>query len=231
MLGDEGNAASRLVGALSATDAGNPRHDDEQRYRAVVSALLDVRPDHVGGYFDEALDAALAANRVDVHLARTLRWWQRASVRATEDFVAQIIPTVMAALDEADATAERDAAANATAWQQAQAIADLSVQPPLVSDSDSADDDSADDDRADDDSAAGDIAEGVDNDSVDDDSVDTTAQATRAPTSPGGRLFGWSPYLTCLQRRSNDPRGSALRAFLISTQRSRMCRSTRSTAC
>ncbi len=99
MLGDRGDAASRLVGALSSSDLPSDLHadrvhDDVQRYRAVVSALLDVRPDHAGGYFDEALDAALAANRVDVHLARTLRWWQRASVRAAEDFVAQIIPTV-----------------------------------------------------------------------------------------------------------------------------------------
>ena len=152
MLGDRSDAASRLVGALSSTDlpssdppvreqpvsdqlvrdlpssdAADSRGDDVDRYRALVSALLDVRPDHVGGYFDEALDAALAAHRVDVHLARTLRWWQRASVRAAEDFVAQIMPTLMAALDEADVTAERDAAANAVAWQQALAIAELSA--------------------------------------------------------------------------------------------------------
>jgi hypothetical protein len=152
VLGDRGDAASRLLGALSSTDpalsstdpegaespasdaahAGSENadpaggHDDMQRYRALVSALLDVRPDYAGGYFDEALDAALAANRVDVHLARTLRWWQRASVRAAEDFVAQIVPTVMAALDDANVIAERDAAANATAWRQAQAIAALS---------------------------------------------------------------------------------------------------------
>lgn len=122
--------------SIEMTDA---QRDDVERYRAVVSALLDVRPDHVGGYFDEALDAALAANRVDVHLARTLRWWQRASVRAAEDFVAQVIPTVMAALDDADIAAERDAAANATAWRQAQAIAELSATTPSVSESNSAD--------------------------------------------------------------------------------------------
>src|SRR5450432_934040 len=138
MLGDRSDAASRLVGALSSTDStvhDLPLSDagDVDRYRAVVSALLDVRPDHVGGYFDEALDEALAANRVDVHLARTLRWWQRASVRAVEDFVAQIMPTVMAALDEADVTAERDAASNAIAWQQALAIAELSA--PALADS------------------------------------------------------------------------------------------------
>lgn len=132
MLGDSSDAARRLVGALSSSDvpsrdAEDSREEDVDRYRAVVSALLDVRPDHVGGYFDEALDAALAANRVNVHLARTLRWWQRASVRAAEDSIAQIIPSVMAALHDAEVTAERDAAANATAWQQAQAIASLSV--------------------------------------------------------------------------------------------------------
>ena len=112
VLGDRDDAASRLVGALSTRRDLRPtpirprcrdrgryaeptgaHRDDVDRYRAVVSALLDVRPDHAGGYFDEALDAALAANRVDVHLARTLRWWQRASVRAAEDFVAQIIPS------------------------------------------------------------------------------------------------------------------------------------------
>jgi hypothetical protein len=153
VLGNRDDAASRLVGALStetpSTEPNDIRRDDVDRYRAVVSALLDVRPDHVGGYFDEALDAALAANRVDVHLARTLRWWQRASVRAAEHFVAQVIPTVMAALDDADINAERDAAANATAWLQAQAIADLAAVSPSASASESADDVSASDDAGD----------------------------------------------------------------------------------
>jgi hypothetical protein len=162
VLGDPSDAASRLVGALSSADdlpststelplrdlqssnAADPRGDDVVRYRAVVSALLDVRPDHVGGYFDEALDAALAANRVDVHLARTLRWWQRASVRAAEDFVVQIMPTVMAALDHADITAERDAAANAIAWQQALAIAELSAAVSPRAENEGAESDEAD---------------------------------------------------------------------------------------
>ena len=167
MLGDPSDAASRLVGALSSADdlpptstelplrdlqssnAADPRGDDVVRYRAVVSALLDVRPDHVGGYFDEALDAALAANRVDVHLARTLRWWQRASVRAAEDFVAQIMPTVMAALADADITAERDAAANAIAWQQALAIAELSAAVSPRAENEGAENDRAENDEAD----------------------------------------------------------------------------------
>ena len=161
MLGDRGDTASRLLDALSTetlstetpstatTSTETPSteppssegayRDDVDRYRAVVSALLDVRPDHVEGYFDEVLDAALAATRVDVHLARTLRWWQRASVRAAEDFVARVIPTVMAALDDADIAAERDAAANATAWQQAQAIAELNATTPSASASDDVD--------------------------------------------------------------------------------------------
>ena len=167
MLGDPSDAASRLVGALSSADdlpststelplrdlqssnAADPRGDDVVRYRAVVSALLDVRPDHVGGYFDEALDAALAANRVDVHLARTLRWWQRASVRAAEDFVVQIMPTVMAALDDADITAERDAAANAIAWQQALAIVELSAAVSPRAENEGAENDRAENDEAD----------------------------------------------------------------------------------
>lgn len=179
MLGDRDDAASRLVGALSSNDPPHdvreyPSSDDVHRYRAVVSALLDVRPDHVGGYFDEALDAALAANRVDVHLARTLRWWQRASVRAAEDFVAQIIPTVMAALDEADVTAERDAAANATAWQQAQAIAELSPAVSRSSENDSSENDSAENDRAENDGRQHDSAE---NDRADSDEADDVSEA------------------------------------------------------
>jgi len=173
MLGDRSDAASRLVGALSSTDlpssdppvreqpvsdqlvrdlpssdAADSRGDDVDRYRALVSALLEVRPDHVGCYFDEALDAALAANRVDVHLARTLRWWQRASVRAVEDFVAQIMPTVMAALDDADIAAERDAAANAIAWQQALAIAELSAVVSPSAENDGAENDGGDSNEA-----------------------------------------------------------------------------------
>ena len=92
------------------------------RYAAVVEALLGVRTDHAGARYDAVVDAALAAHRIDLDTARELRWWQRASVQAAQEYAATLLPQVLAACEKADAEAAADAAELATSWQQAKTV-------------------------------------------------------------------------------------------------------------
>jgi hypothetical protein len=92
------------------------------RYSAVVDALLGVRTDYAGARYDAAVDAALAAHRIDLDTARELRWWQRASVQAAQDYAATLVSQVLAACERADAEAAADAAELAGSWQQAKEV-------------------------------------------------------------------------------------------------------------
>ncbi|HTC68560.1 MAG TPA: hypothetical protein VK662_03250, partial [Acidothermaceae bacterium] len=65
----------------------------DDRVTALVAALLGVRTDHASARFDAEIDAALTANRLDVQTARALRFWQRASVQAVEDYAGAVLPT------------------------------------------------------------------------------------------------------------------------------------------
>jgi hypothetical protein len=89
------------------------------RYAAVVDALLGVRIDYAGARYDAAVDAALAAHRIDLDTARELRWWQRASVQAAQEYAATLVPQVLAACELAEARAAADTAELAGSWQQA----------------------------------------------------------------------------------------------------------------
>ena len=96
------------------------RHGEHHdRYAAVVAALIDVRPDIATARFDEELTHAISDGRVDAQTARTLRWWQRASVRAAESYATAVVPDVLAARDRAEAGARRDADDIASAWRAA----------------------------------------------------------------------------------------------------------------
>jgi hypothetical protein len=92
------------------------------RYAAVVEALLGVRTDYAGARYDAAVDAALATHRLDLDTARELRWWQRASVRAAQEYAATLVPQVLAACERVDTEAAADAAELATSWQQATVV-------------------------------------------------------------------------------------------------------------
>lgn len=92
------------------------------RYTALVAALLGVRTDYASTRFDAEVAAALTANRIDVATARTLRWWQRASVREVEGYASSVLPVVLASRTDADTAAATDDEDAAASWQQAQAI-------------------------------------------------------------------------------------------------------------
>jgi hypothetical protein len=107
--------------ADSEASANSPLADD--RYAAIIASLLGARTDHAGARFDAEIDAAVADGRVDRETARTLRWWQRASVRAVEDYAATAIPAALAGRDDAEGRAVADADETAESWRQAQSMA------------------------------------------------------------------------------------------------------------
>ncbi len=114
------------------------RRDDAKRYAAVVAALIDVRPDETTARFDVEVARALAEQRIDDETARTLRWWQRASVRAAESYATTIVPRVLALRDEAERQAVAEADEVAGSWADATAAvaaAGERMRGPEISDS------------------------------------------------------------------------------------------------
>jgi hypothetical protein len=105
---------------MPAAAAADPGALD--RYTALVAALLGVRADYASSRFDAEIAAALAANRLDVATARTLRWWQRASVREVEGYANSVLPVVLATRSEADASASLESEESAAAWQRAHIV-------------------------------------------------------------------------------------------------------------
>jgi hypothetical protein len=78
-------------------------------YAEIVTALADARPDPATARFDAEVAAAVASGALDEQLARTLRWWQRESVRGVRDHLAEVLPPVLELMDRsalaaADAT-------------------------------------------------------------------------------------------------------------------------------
>jgi hypothetical protein len=112
------------IGASCMGDPTGPAADavSLDRYTALVAALLGVRIDYASARFDAEVAAALAANRVDVETARTLRWWQRASVREVEGYAGSVLPAVLATRSDADTVAAVDSDESAQSWQQATTI-------------------------------------------------------------------------------------------------------------
>lgn len=117
--GPAADAAATAGAALPGATADPAAVD---RYTALVAALLGVRTDYASTRFDAEVTAALAANRLDVATARTLRWWQRASVREVEGYTTTVLPVVLATRSDADIRAAVDSDEYAASWQQAQAV-------------------------------------------------------------------------------------------------------------
>jgi hypothetical protein len=107
------------------------------RVAALVAALLGVRTDHASARFDAEIDAALAANALDVQTARALRFWQRASVQAVEDYTAGVLPVALAAGADADREGADDVVEASAAWQEAQTAqaAPAAQSAPILDDS------------------------------------------------------------------------------------------------
>ena len=90
-------------------------------YADLVSGLLDARTDPATDRFDAEVAAAVADGAITADAARTLRFWQRASVRAVADHARAVLPPVLAALDEARARSGQTVAAEQESWSDATA--------------------------------------------------------------------------------------------------------------
>ena len=85
----------------------------------VVLSIVDTRPDPATEHFDAALAAAVAEGRLDAATARTLRWWQRESVRGVRGYLADALPPILDALDAAADGAVAATREAARSWESA----------------------------------------------------------------------------------------------------------------
>jgi hypothetical protein len=86
----------------------------EPAYADVVAGLLDATPPTATERFDAELAEAVA-NGLDASVARTLRWWQRESVRAVRTHSSTVPPAVITALLSSEAAHAATNAAPPTA--------------------------------------------------------------------------------------------------------------------
>jgi hypothetical protein len=93
-------------------------------WAALVTALVATRTDHATVRFDQVLAEAEAAGLIDGPTARTLRWWQRESVRAVSEHITDVLPDTIARMAASDAAARESVATSARAWN--------AVSPPVA---------------------------------------------------------------------------------------------------
>jgi len=79
---------------------------NERVYADLVSGLLGARTDEATARFDSELDAAVERGEVGAELARRLRFWQRASLRALTDHTRTVLPPALGALEASRREAE-----------------------------------------------------------------------------------------------------------------------------
>jgi hypothetical protein len=100
----------------------------EAAYAEAVAALLDATPREATERFDAELAAALTSGRIDTELARSLRWWQRETVRAVRDHAAAVLPPVISGL-----IASHEAALPASSTAPMEEVPAVTTQPEDVS--------------------------------------------------------------------------------------------------
>ena len=88
-------------------------------YADLVGGLLDARVDPATEHFDAELSAALTAGTVTAEAARTLRYWQRASVRGLVEHARSVLPPALSALEAARAESKETVAAEQRSWTAA----------------------------------------------------------------------------------------------------------------
>lgn len=88
-------------------------------YSDLVGGLLDARVDPATEHFDAELTAAIAAGTVTAEAARTLRFWQRASVRGLVEHARNVLPPALSALEAARAESKETVEAEQRSWTEA----------------------------------------------------------------------------------------------------------------
>jgi hypothetical protein len=94
-----------------------------------VAGLLEARIDPVTERFDAELAAAVDAGTVSPEAARTLRFWQRASLRALVDHGRSVLPPALGALEAARQESLAAVATEQEAWQAARSPLTEGVEP------------------------------------------------------------------------------------------------------
>ena len=88
-------------------------------YADLVGGLLDARVDPATERFDAELAAAVAEGSLTQETARTLRFWQRASVRGLVEHARNVLPAALGALDAARAESQETIDAEGRSWEAA----------------------------------------------------------------------------------------------------------------
>ena len=97
-------------------------------YADLVGGLLDARVDPATDRFDAELAAAVAAGTLTQGVARTLRFWQRASVRGLVEHARNVLPAALAALDAAREESQDTIDADGRSWEQATTAATAATE-------------------------------------------------------------------------------------------------------
>jgi hypothetical protein len=107
-------------------------------YADLVGGLLDARVDPATEHFDAELSAALAAGTITAEAARTLRFWQRASVRGLVEHARNVLPPALSALEAARDESKETVAAEQRSWTAATSgtARDLAAQADAADPSD-----------------------------------------------------------------------------------------------
>ena len=88
-------------------------------YADLVGGLLDARVDPATEHFDAELSAAITAGTVTAEAARTLRYWQRASVRGLVEHARNVLPPALSALEAAREESKETVEAEQRSWSAA----------------------------------------------------------------------------------------------------------------
>jgi len=99
-------------------------------YADLLAALLAVRSDPATQRFDHELMAAEARGEIDPATARTLRWWQRESLRGLSDHLAGVLPHLLDDLAAAQAAATAAVEDSASSWSSASSVEERVVNGP-----------------------------------------------------------------------------------------------------
>jgi hypothetical protein len=109
-------------------------HGRPSAYADLLAALLAVRSDPATARFDAELAQAEARGAIDGATARTLRWWQRESLRGLSDHLAAVMPDLLDHLSEAQRDAQESVEASATSWSDATARSEPGAEQVAVHD-------------------------------------------------------------------------------------------------
>jgi hypothetical protein len=98
-------------------------------YADLVGGLLDARTDPATERFDAELAVFVTNGTVTPEAARTLRFWQRASLRNLVDHARVVLPPALAALEAARAHSSETVFAEQEWWSESRPAGDVAGKP------------------------------------------------------------------------------------------------------